>query len=629
MIHKISFTFILIFSLLLNCINVNAQEVLVPLSTNPVIKEYLLTEHKLSKPGHRIQSITDTVERRFFIDDFSYPGIYPTSSLWIDSNAFINSTFCDNPVTIGVATLDGINKYGNPYNPFSLSTTPDTADFLTSNPIRLSPGSVGMWLRFYYQPQGIGEEPDIPDSLTLQFRSLSGDWNTVWSVPGHANRPFQRVNIPLNDPIYEYPGFQFRFMNYATLNGNLDHWNLDYVRIDSAQTQNDSAIVDISFVNPIKSFLSEYSAMPYSHYKNFVGNGHNPVKDSVSDIIRIFSIPSTSATPYCDITDENSLSIFNHIFDPGTFSTIGIENSDIKISLDVPNSVFSSGGSKYADFFIKYAINSLSSSFPTNDFSFYTQHFQNYYAYDDGSAEVAYGINEAGAKVAYRFDVKMADTLRGVKIYFNQVGEQVHNKLFQLCYWNNVDVAGNTDHLVYKTINQKPANIDSINGFATYLFDSMLIVPAGPMYVGWIQNDATILGMGVDKNTPNNNNMFYYLTGHWHPSATPGVWMMRPLFGDALIRVGINEPVAESFSFDIYPNPASSSVAVEVHSGKNTLYDYQLLSYLGQGIKSGKISSGKIDLSDLSNGFYFIRLIDLSTNQSVIKKLVVQHDKIN
>src|SRR2546423_7821044 len=71
-------------------------EVELPLTSNPVIKEYLkthpITENSKRQPQHILLSLP-------FIDDFSKPtGIYADSTLWdntINGGAFINSTFAD------------------------------------------------------------------------------------------------------------------------------------------------------------------------------------------------------------------------------------------------------------------------------------------------------------------------------------------------------------------------------------------------------------------------------------------------------------------------------------------------------------------------------------------------------
>lgn len=54
-----------------------------------------------------------------------------------------------------------------------------------------------------------------------------------------------------------------------------------------------------------------------------------------------------------------------------------------------------------------------------NDSISFVQEVSNYYAYDDGSAEAAYFLQTAGAKLAYRYDLLGADSLRAIRIYFN------------------------------------------------------------------------------------------------------------------------------------------------------------------------------------------------------------------
>src|SRR6185369_10347041 len=171
MTNKLFFRLIFIFCLS-NCfLSLKGQEILFPLSGNPVIKEYLRKNNSTVQPTLRTHAVADTFEigdnTHPFIDDFSRKGIYPFDSLWCDSDAFINSTFCDHPITIGVATLDGIDKNGNPHEEFS--SISDSSDFLTSVPINFDTSNTGIWLSFYYQPQGLGDEPEVDDSLTLQF----------------------------------------------------------------------------------------------------------------------------------------------------------------------------------------------------------------------------------------------------------------------------------------------------------------------------------------------------------------------------------------------------------------------------------------------------------------------------
>ena len=108
-----------------------AQLIDYPLTKN----QTLIGDHLKSKSiSLRTPAVSDTLSLPF-IDDFAQEGIYPSTSLWLDSMAFINSTFCDNPPTVGVATFDGIDKFGNRYSTSSFAQYCDT---LTSKPIRLA-----------------------------------------------------------------------------------------------------------------------------------------------------------------------------------------------------------------------------------------------------------------------------------------------------------------------------------------------------------------------------------------------------------------------------------------------------------------------------------------------------------
>src|SRR5690349_22728458 len=88
--------------LFLPCKKLLAQEELVPLQYNNVIKQYL-RQHLNDNPSDR-SVVCDTLLLPF-VDDFSHPGIYPDACLWMDSATFVNDDFADDPPTFGVATF--------------------------------------------------------------------------------------------------------------------------------------------------------------------------------------------------------------------------------------------------------------------------------------------------------------------------------------------------------------------------------------------------------------------------------------------------------------------------------------------------------------------------------------------
>jgi hypothetical protein len=56
-----------------------------------------------------------------------------------------------------------------------------------------------------------------------------------------------------------------------------------------------------------------------------------------------------------------------------------------------------------------------------NDTLYYTQIFGDCFAYDDGTAEAAYGINSQFAQMAVKFTANLSDTLKALRIFFNPV----------------------------------------------------------------------------------------------------------------------------------------------------------------------------------------------------------------
>lgn len=599
-----------------------AQEQLFPLGSNAIIQTYLKNNPDETF-SRKSSAAFDTIILPF-IDDFSRQGIYPFDSLWEDKDVFINSTFADSPFTIGVATFDGLDYAGRPHD--SLSSADAIADYLTSRPIDLSglSGNTSVWLSFLYQPQGLGDIPEANDSLILQFKDTSGAWIRQWAKEGKADTVFSRVNINILDNAFLYKGFQFRFFNIATVNGNRDHWHLDYVILNKNTVINDS-IRDNAFINNKGSLLTEFSAMPYRHYAS-LANPSAAIIPTIIDSVRNINYGGTAITYVAEILNEQGFVQF-----ASTPSTQGsASRTDIEFSTPLSYSFPTNLNVDSTSFLLKtYFSQPGINTNAYNDTSYHTQNFHNYYAYDDGSAEVAYGITgNTDVKMAYQFDVKMADTLRGVQIYFNPVGLNVHTKLFQLAYWSSVNVGANTDNLVYRMINQKPANVDSINGFATYLFDELLVVPAGPAYVGIIQNEPqTLYGIGLDRNTDSRSKMFYHVDGFWYQTQVKGSWMIRPLFGDTLgSLVSVADLNGSVQPYSVYPNPAQDRVELRVDDNNSDLFTYEIVDLIGKvHLRDEFRRSVGLDVSSLNPGMYIVRLRNNKLGTLSTRKLLIEN----
>ncbi|MEZ4916284.1 MAG: hypothetical protein R2836_04795 [Chitinophagales bacterium] len=63
---------------------------------------------------------------------------------------------------------------------------------------------------------------------------------------------------------YFYEDFQFRFRNKASISGNNDQWNIDYIRLDKGriQTEIDTVIRDVAFMYDFPNVLEKYTTLP-------------------------------------------------------------------------------------------------------------------------------------------------------------------------------------------------------------------------------------------------------------------------------------------------------------------------------------------------------------------------------
>ena len=103
------------------------SEVLEPVTSNQQIKTAL--QHREYLRTGMVGP--DTLKLPFF-DDFNQYSVWPDANLWTDSSAFINYNFPINPPTLGVATFDGLDFEGNPYNNSNVNAA-GLCDELTSN----------------------------------------------------------------------------------------------------------------------------------------------------------------------------------------------------------------------------------------------------------------------------------------------------------------------------------------------------------------------------------------------------------------------------------------------------------------------------------------------------------------
>ena len=596
---------------------VKAQEIVTGLQSNIQVRS--AWEKSEKKKGI---TAADTLELPFF-DDFSKVTVYPDPTKWLDNFVFINNTYSNQQKTAGVATFDALDNTGRLYE--TASSSGFKADQLTSKPINLkyTPAD-NIYFSFFYEPGGLGDEPEPRDSLTLQFYAPAENrWYSIWHAEGTPVRPFKAVIIPVANGRFLMKGFQFRFINYASLSastgdpsmiGNSDMWNIDYVLLNKNRNSSDTIPADVAFTLPVRSILKTQESMPWqqfrkvflsemgpwilTHYRNNDKIVRNVTRNyEVTDVYKnnvvySFSAGATNINPYTGV-DYNANLLY-------TFNSDNPDSALFRIKSYMITDVFDP---------------------KQNDTIIYYQRFSNYFAYDDGTAEAGYGINGLGSRnamVAYRFKSFMPDTLRAIRICFNDSYQKANLRTFDLMVWSdNIGIPGDVLYIQEEmTVKQG----DGINGFYTYILNDPQPVN-GIFYIGWKQRSETFLNGGFDVNTPHGDRQFYWLNGNWNLSQANGSLMIRPVVGAPVITTSVGNIIPKYNTLKIWPNPASAYINIDAGDLPLTsLPTISIYDLNGREVIRRNFAE-QIDVTALPDGIYFL-VININGKQACHSRFI-------
>ncbi len=639
----------------------HAQEVLTGLPVNNVVARQALKIRENPALKSAAQKQVPLLTLPFF-DDFTTSRVFPDHRRWVEKATFINNSFSYLPPNQWVATFDALDSTGNIYG--AARSVPFKADRLTSQPLRLdsvfvpAPAKLSpadsLYLSFYYQPQGMGDAPETGDSLVLAFRELTGDtvfshidsvfipgtaWRTVWKVPGMTLKAFQKkygkdfvVMIPIRDSASFYKGFQFRFFNYASIanninpgwKSNVDEWNLDYVYLNSGRSAADTTHRAIGFSGADPVFLKHYTQMPYRQYRS------DPTNSLTPDFhVYIDNLDKTSHKIhyYYKVSQVNGT--FAYGYDGGNstlppFYQFGFQNcnssSGAAQACPPVNSLFSLDYDRdTTSYLIRHYISDSSVSPPLVDSMVYRQGFYNEYAYDDGVPEMGYSLEPAGAELAYRFKINMADTLRALRIYFNKI-KDAPSQFFDLLVWRNNN--GKPGEVIYRQKNIRVQWDKGIYPFFTYRLDTPVMI-SGTFYVGYQQQNQS-LNVGFDTNHDAGDDIFYFADNAWYKTNFTGALLMRPVVGQGIIT-GIGELFPKrGETFDVYPNPAHGQIrfsGLDLTSGAPA--EAVVYNLFGMIVSRQTLHQNNMNVRFLSNGMYLLRI--KSGNRVYHTKFIVKH----
>jgi len=579
-----------------------AQEIVTGLQTNPVLSG------KSVKSSQSKGAAADTLELPFF-DDFSGSSYMPDPEKWSDNYAFINNTYSDRQITVGMATLDALDESGKLYETADFDGF--EADHLTSQPIDLNfASSENIWLSFYYQPGGLVDPPELHDSLTLHFYAPDEDkWYSMWKADISREQKFKSVMIRIDHSRYLKNGFKFRFVNWASIADiedqsqitNCDHWNIDYVYLNRNRNSADTSLADVAFRTPLRSILKTHEAMPWKQFRQSYlqeMGSFIPIHYRNNDVI------TRNVTRNFVIRDMFTNSV-SHSFSAGATNIEPFTNVDYYANL-----IYTFNNTNNDSALFKITCYLITDDFDPkgNDTITYNQVFGNYFAYDDGTSEGGYGINGQGSRnamVAVRFKTYLQDTIRAIDICFNDSYLNSNQRAFDLMIWG--DNNGLPGNVIYSVENMIVEPDEDLNGFKTYILPDGVMVNS-VFYIGWKQRSETFLNAGFDVNTSHKGRQYYWLNGNWYVSLQEGSIMIRPILGAPLITTSSDDviPPVNAKTYRMWPNPASDYINLDC--GILSLDRSAYISVIDlQGRELMRIPySERIEISSLKPGLYTV-----------------------
>ncbi len=187
---------------------------------------------------------------------------------------------------------------------------------------------------------------------------------------------------------------------------------------------------------------------------------------------------------------------------------------------------------------------------------------QDYFAYDNGSADYAAGINQRSGFLAVEYNTPKEVFIKGISINFTNPRQA--NQAIDILIWKNLD-----ENPIFRKeilIPIKKANEQLIY----FSLDTNMRVN-GTFYIGFTQFTNEFIFVGLDKVNDFGSKIHYNVAGAWvQNEEVKGSLMMRP-------HVSLAAPFVESIipgaSLRIYPNPVADYLTVEGAFGEIRVFD--------------------------------------------------------
>ncbi|SFQ53999.1 T9SS type A sorting domain-containing protein [Hymenobacter arizonensis] len=564
-----------------------SAQVALPLAADPARAAYAPTKAALQLARRGTAAVTLP-----FFDDFTTPleGA-PKAQNWLPSGgALVSNRLAVAPLTRGAATLDGLRANGRSYSGL-ITGSYGNIDSLTSQPIDLGGLSVNdqVYLSFAWQAGSIVGAPnsDINNNrvrLELFAKTVTGTWELVWFYRSTGQRTaFRQQVVDLNQARFLHSNFQFQFVASGNRSDNSDAWSVDYVVLDRGRTR---GLVDTTFVDiatsaglrggipsgGLRSPLRRYTAMPVWQF-----NAASPLASELNTRLGVnlsnlnaglLPIPIDVTGTVRELPSGAALGTWLQIsrplpVNPRQDSVTGAASRVAVPITPAPKTL------RYT-----LALNTQEANPRTlaNDTIFRDVELNNYYAYDDGTAEnitqlVPYSTGQASA-FAYRIDLNQPDFVRALRMYPVFTASDAGSRSVTITVWGNNGGLPAATPLATRTATI-PNPLPAGSPYFEITFDQAVPV-TGTFFVGYSQpSQGRDLHYGLDLNNtfPEGYLVRRDNTGNWSTvnffPADPirrGALMMRPVMSNTVVTSNAASRKAEAYS--LYPNPTRGTVNI-------------------------------------------------------------------
>jgi hypothetical protein len=412
-------------------------------------------------------------------------------------------------------------------------------------------------------------------------------------------------------------------------------WHLDYVKLDNSSSE--LSIQDLAFTEIPNYLIQPYTSMPIRHLQ---AAGIALLVDTLDLSLRNHSAITAMNFEQDPIiistANSSNLPITSTTLNPGFTSDNSV---DIQSSRQISKAFrdFSTGAENFNNL-ATYLLETLSAdtriclnlsyqfdadnqdnsyangALQQNDFVYRTTCFDEYMAYDDGSAEVSVE-GQSGTTLLQKYEAFVADKLVGIRIRIPRGLGGLGNQDLRLVVYTGDTIPTDLIYMQDFPIRYvEDFNRDSLQGYTTYLFDEAPILSPGNFYVGWEQQPASrSIGVGFDRNNQPENVQWFDAGNGWRrlTGSTRGAIMVRPLLaGFDDFQTSTQTPEEEISLVDVFPNPTDGTLHLRPRPGYD-LYSlsFRLFAPTGALIQQ-QSGQNRLELGDLPAGIYFLEITD-------------------